>query len=112
MSEEEKEEKEKRKMYQRIAVYSGIPMTLLSGVLVGYGIGYLLDGFVNFSDITQPKQAEEVLCKGKDELELRLRERTAGLKAKARDLGKISIELEAKIVKRKRLEKGFKHSTK
>ncbi|HOO55406.1 MAG TPA: AtpZ/AtpI family protein [bacterium] len=40
---QEKEEEEKIKQRQRIGVYTGIPMTLLSGVGMGYLMGAYLE---------------------------------------------------------------------
>ena len=39
----DEEEKKKRKMMQKVAVYTGIPMTLLSGLFLGYLIGSFLE---------------------------------------------------------------------
>jgi len=59
--------------------------------------GSLLGGFGITQDITKRKQAEETIKKAHDELELRVRERTA-------DLVRANGELESEIAERRQVE--------
>jgi PAS domain S-box-containing protein len=65
--------------------------------------GEIIEWFGAASDITKRKQMEEELCRSRQELELRVEERTAELK-------KLNIELGKEIERRKKFESHLKNT--
>jgi PAS domain S-box-containing protein len=76
-----------------------------SGAPIRDGDGKTMGVVLVFRDITERKRVEEALQKAHDELELRVRERTA-------ELEETNVELEAEIVERERAEQAVREAHK